>query len=161
MKFLKISETQFNKDFKESVDVTYEELLLPERATKYSAGYDFFAPYTLRVHPDETIKIPTGIRVELDPDKVLICVPRSGLGFKYGIELTNTLGIIDADYFNSDNEGHIWVKLHYPSYMKNEDLIINKGEAMFQGIIMSYFKVEDDTTDTVRNGGFGSTTINK
>lgn len=161
MKFYKISENQFHKDFNELKDITYEELILPKRATKYSAGYDFFAPYTIHMHPGETVKIPTGIRVELDPDKVLICVPRSGLGFRYGLELTNTLGIIDADYFNSDNEGHIWVKLHYPHYMKNEELIINKGEAMFQGIIISYFTTENDNTSAIRNGGFGSTTPNK
>ena len=104
------------------------------------------------------MKIPTGIRVELDSDKVLFCVPRSGLGFKYGLELCNTIGVIDADYSGSDNEGHIWVELHYPEYLNNTTLEIKKGEAMFQGIILPYFKVEDDNVETIRNGGQGSTT---
>lgn len=162
MKFTKISEKQFEEDFKNYSNLTdYEDIKLPQRATKYSAGYDFYAPYDIVMRPECVMKIPTGIRVELDDDKVLICTPRSGLGFKYGLELCNTIGVIDADYSGSDNEGHIWVELHYPTYMSNgvtRTLVIHKGEAMFQGIILPYFKVKNDNIDIIRNGGQGSTT---
>nr|CAI9751353.1 dUTPase [uncultured phage]CAI9752239.1 dUTPase [uncultured phage] len=166
MKFTKISEEQFNKDFSKQRMFnlcTYDEIKLPKRATKYSAGYDFYAPCDIVLSPGGVMKMPTGIRVELDSDKMLLCVPRSGLGFKYGLELTNTVGIIDADYSSSSNEGHIWVKLRYPGYYDYDNacslLTIKKGEAMFQGIILPYYKVDDDNTvEEVRNGGFGSTT---
>lgn len=161
MKFTKISEKQFNLDFNTAFS-NYEDIKLPCRATSCSAGYDFYAPYDIVLSPGGTMKIPTGIRIELDNDKVLLCVPRSGLGFKYGLELTNTVGVIDADYSKSDNEGHIWVKFHYPDYYDFDHnygvLEIKKGEAMFQGIILPYFKVDSDNVDTIRNGGFGSTT---
>lgn len=158
MRFTKISEEQFYKDYADNEIVDYYDIRIPQRATKCSAGYDFYAPFNITMYPGDTIKIPTGIRVELDDDKVLICAPRSGLGFKYGLELCNTIGVVDADYSGSDNEGHIWVELHYPTHVSNKVLNIEKGEAMFQGIILPYFKVEDDNTETIRNGGQGSTT---
>lgn len=160
MKFTKISEKQFEEDFTEKYiyDIKYEDIKLPQRATKCSAGYDFYAPYDIVMFPGCLAKIPTGIRANLDEDKVLVIVPRSGLGFKYGLRLCNTVGVIDADYSGSDNEGHIWVELHYPTYLNDKKLVIHKGEAMCQGIILPYFKVEDDNVDTIRNGGQGSTT---
>lgn len=89
----------------------YENLKLPRRATKGSAGYDFFAPFAFTLAPGETIKIPTGIRAEMKEDWVLQIYPRSGLGFKYRLQMNNTVGIIDSDYFFSDNEGHIFMKI--------------------------------------------------
>ena len=89
----------------------YENLNLPKRATKGSAGYDFFAPYSFDLEPGESVKIATGIRVQLDDDKFLALYPRSGLGFKFRIQLDNTVGVIDSDYYNSDNEGHIMAKI--------------------------------------------------
>ena len=83
-------------------------------------------------------------------------VPRSGLGFKFRIQLDNTVGIIDADYSNSDNEGHMWIKITNDS-KHNDSMTIEAGQAIAQGIIMSYFKVDDDCADGIRNGGFGST----
>ena len=97
----------------------YDSLIrLPKRATAGSAGYDFFAPAEFTLKPGETVKIPTGIRVEMDKEWVLKCYPRSGLGFKYRLQLNNTVGIIDSDYFYSDNEGHIFAKMTNDS---NED----------------------------------------
>lgn len=95
------------------------------------------------------------MRVILDEDKFLMVVPRSGLGFKFKLQFDNTVGIIDADYSDSDNEGHFWVK------MTNEGtkpIDIARGQAMAQGIIVQYFKTEDDDAEGIRNGGFGSTT---
>ena len=167
MRFNKISKEQYATDFAlETNACTYDEIKLPQRATKFSAGYDIYSPCDFTLRPGETIKFPTGINVELDPDKVLLVVPRSGHGFKYGVRLSNTCGVIDADYINSDNEGHVWVKLHYPAdyslcdgaiWTTQKPLIVKKGDAVCQGIIMQYFTTEDDAAETERNGGFGST----
>lgn len=155
-KFEKISEAQFNKDFLFTPHINYEEVKLPHRGTKYSAGYDVYMPFTLSLAAGATAKIPTGIRVALDEDKFLMIVPRSGLGFKYRLQLDNTVGVIDADYYNSDNEGHIWIKITNDS-RDGKVIEIKAGEAFAQGIIMQYFKTDDDDADGIRNGGFGST----
>ena len=166
-KFEIISEDQFLEDFSpylvdEALDLRdslalYHSIKLPQRATRGSGGYDVFAPYDIEIPPHSTVKIPTGIRVLLDDDKFLAIYPRSGLGFKYKMQLYNTVGIIDADYSNSDNEGHIWVKFYNDS-PDGKTITIKQGEAMCQGIIQQFFKTVDDETDGVRNGGFGSTT---
>lgn len=154
MKFNKISEKQFRKDGVDCI-CSYDEIKLPRRGSTESAGYDIYAIEDIELFPGDIIKVPTGINVQLDSDKVLIVVPRSGLGFKYKTHLWNTVGVIDADYINSDNEGHIWVKIENES---NEICKIKKGTGLCQGIIMQYFTVEDDDADGIRNGGFGSTT---
>lgn len=135
----------------------YDNIKLPIRATAGSAGYDFFAPFAFVLNPGESIKIPTGIKVQLDTDKFLAIYPRSGLGFKYRVGLDNTVGIIDSDYINSDNEGHIFIKLTNDS-REGKTVRINQGEAFAQGIITQFFKTDDDSADGVRNGGMGSTT---
>ena len=149
---------QVIKNLKNSViEQWYEDLKLPTRATKYSAGYDFFMPYSVQMPPESTIVIPTGIRwvTELeDTNHVLLLMPRSGLGFKYGIRLSNTIGVIDADYCNSDNEGHIMLKLYNPS---DQIVTLGKGTGFVQGIITKYTTVDGDKVTTERNGGIGST----
>ena len=166
-KFEKVSYNQFLKDFKdtfnnysdEEIKAIYENIKLPKRATIGSAGYDVFSPIDFSLKPNETIKIPTGIRVKMECGWVLLNFPRSGLGFKYRLQLNNTVGIIDSDYFYSDNEGHIFVKLTNDS---NEGKIvnINTGVAFMQGIFVEYGITYDDEVEEVRNGGFGSTTKN-
>lgn len=134
----------------------YKDIKLPKRATKLSAGYDFFAPYEILIKPGENGTIPTGIRVKMLDDYVLLILPRSGLGFKYRLQLDNTVGVIDADYYHSDNEGHIFIKITNDS---REDKIIHikKGEAFAQGIFLNYGITEDDEVNEIRNGGLGST----
>ena len=118
-KFHKVSYEQFEGDWKdtfgpietEEIRRIYEGIRLPARATAGSAGYDLYTPVAMTIRPGETIKIPTGIRVEMNDGWVLAVFPRSSLGFKYRLQLNNTVGIIDSDYFFSDNEGHIFVKL--------------------------------------------------
>jgi dUTP pyrophosphatase len=166
-KFEKISERQFFIDFAEYLDgesldirdgkAIYNMIKLPKRATTGSAGHDFFAPYDITIPPKGTVKVPTGIRVILDEDKFLAIYPRSGLGFKYKMQLFNSVGVIDADYINSDNEGHIWCKFYNDS-PDGKTITIKQGEAMCQGIIQQFFKTVDDETDGIRNGGIGSTT---
>lgn len=164
-KFHKVSFNQFSEGWIDTFGETsetelqqiYSEIKLPRRATAGSAGYDFYTPGNFTLAPGETIKIPTGIRVEMEQEWVLKCYPRSGLGFKYRLQLNNTVGIIDSDYFYSDNEGHIFAKLTNDSN-ERKTLELKSGEGFMQGIFVEYgVTVDDDVTD-VRNGGFGSTT---
>ena len=171
-KFEKVSFEQFLKDYADtnnidffSIDAVdmrrfkniYNEIKLPKRATKGSAGYDFYAPEDIILEPGETIKIPTGIRVRIDEDYVLKCYPRSGLGFKFRLQLNNTVGIIDSDYFYSSNEGHIFAKITNDT---NEHKMVNikAGDGFMQGIFVQYGITIDDDADGIRDGGFGSTT---
>ncbi len=161
--FEKVSYEQFRHDwidtFGDTADTEsiYSALKIPMRATKGSAGYDFYMPVDISINPGKTEKIPTGIRVKIDDGWVLKCYPRSGLGFKYRLQLNNTVGIIDSDYYYSDNEGHIFAKITNDT---NEDKIvsISAGDGFMQGIFVEYGITLDDDVQEVRNGGFGSTT---
>ena len=135
----------------------YDSLQLPKRATKGSAGYDFYTPFTVHLKPGETIKIPTGVRVKMEDNWVLQLYPRSGLGFKYRLQLNNTVGIIDSDYYYSDNEGHIFAKITNDSN-EGKEITVAKGTGFMQGIFMEYGITVDDDVEEIRNGGFGSTT---
>ena len=103
------------------------------------------------------IKIPTGIRVEMEEGWVLKLYPRSGLGFKYRLQLDNSVGIIDSDYFYSDNEGHMFAKITNDA-KQEKTLTVEKGQGFMQGIFVEYGITVDDDATAVRNGGFGSTT---
>ena len=131
---------------------------IPHRATKGSAGYDFYAPFTFTLLPGETIKIPTGIKCNMNPGWVLKLYPRSSLGFKHRVVLDNTVGIIDQDYYNNpDNEGHIFIKITYDKPSSAPALTIHKGTAFAQGLFVQYGVVIDDDTTGERIGGIGST----
>ena len=156
-KFLKISEKQYFTDDMDKL-INYADIKLPRRATTGSAGYDIYSPCDFTIAQGETFKFPTGIRIKLDPGYFLAIVPRSGIGFSSNIRLSNSYGVIDSDYFYSDNEGHIWVKLFFPKCENVvEAITIKKGNAVCQGIILPYAITEDDDADGIRNGGFGST----
>lgn len=135
----------------------YESLKLPKRATSGSAGYDFFAPFDFILPQGESIKVPTGIRAKMDDGWVLKCYPRSGLGFKFRLQLDNSVGIIDSDYYYSDNEGHIICKLTNDS-KDGKVMEIKAGQGLVQGIFVEFGITVDDDVSDVRNGGFGSTT---
>lgn len=166
--FHKVSFEQFEESWKDSfpgtsdeeIKAIYDQIKLPKRATRGSAGYDFFSPVDFTLKPGETIKIPTGIRVFIEEDWVLNIFPRSGLGFKFRLQMNNTVGIIDSDYFYSDNEGHIFVKLTNDSN-EGKTVSVEQGTGMVQGIFMQYGVTIDDEVTEVRNGGFGSTTKTK
>lgn len=138
----------------------YEAIKLPRQATASSAGCDFYMPFNLNFESGSTFRIATGVRWVTDPDaegdrgRVLLIVPRSGLGFKYGIRLSNTVGVIDADYCDSDNEGHILISLLNPSV---QDVQLEEGKPFAQGIVVKYEVPEGAASDEARNGGFGST----
>ena len=149
--------TGFDNESEEVVKSLYDAIKLPKRATKGSAGYDFFAPFDIVLEPGKTIKIPTGIRAKMEDNYVLKLYPRSGLGFKYRLQLNNTVGIIDSDYYNSKNEGHIFAKITNDS---NEGKVvhIDKNTGFMQGIFVQFGITFDDDTTSIRDGGFGSTT---
>ncbi|EOS68840.1 dUTP diphosphatase [Lachnospiraceae bacterium MD308] len=147
----------FGDCYDEKAREVYENLKLPARATGGSAGYDFFAPVDLTLAPGETVKIPTGVRVRMDSEWLLSCYPRSGLGFKYRLQLDNTVGIIDSDYYYSDNEGHIFAKLTNDT-KEGKTVRIEAGSGFMQGIFLEYGITLDDDATEIRNGGFGSTT---
>ena len=147
----------FDNKTDEEIKLIYDSLKLPKRATKGSAGYDFFAPFKISLKPGETIKVPTGIRSYMEENWVLKLYPRSGLGFKYRLQLNNTVGIIDSDYYYSDNEGHIFAKITNDSN-ENKTLEIEAGQGFMQGIFVEYGITFDDDSTSIRNGGFGSTT---
>lgn len=145
-KFYKVSEVQFGRD-------CYENIVLPRRATSGSAGYDFIAPYDFTLGVGEEIIIDTGIRARIADGWVLVILPRSGSGFKFGVRLANTVGVIDSDYFNADNEGHIKIKLVGAA----KPFSVKAGDAFAQGIFLPYGITEDDDCTGERRGGFGST----
>lgn len=158
-KFEKVSFEQFTNDYKNifiknPTVVDYTSIVLPKRATVGSAGYDFFMPIGVSLSPLTTIVIPTGIRVKIDSGYVLELYPRSGLGFKYKLQLDNTVGIIDSDYYHSKNEGHIMAKL-----TNHSDQVVNleKGSGFIQGLFVEYAITYDDEVESIRDGGFGST----
>lgn len=151
-KFEKISEKEFLKDVSNG---NYEDILLPKRSTKNSAGYDFYSLYDFTIKSNEIVKIPTGIKVCMNENEFLGIFIRSSLGFKYNIRMCNQVGIIDADYYNNkDNEGHIFVCLQNHG---DKDFVIKKGDRFVQGIFMPFLITDDDSTTSRRIGGIGST----
>ncbi len=152
-RFEYVSQTQFDEAF-EGATPAYPPL--PRRATVGSAGYDFFTPIPLHLAPGETVKVPTGVRCCMENGWVLQIFPRSGLGFSYRLQLNNTVGIIDSDYYDSDNEGHIFIKITNDS---NEGKVLDlpAGSAFAQGLFIPFGITEDDDVTAIRNGGLGST----
>lgn len=153
--FEKISFEQFKNDVCDD-KLIYNKFKLPNRSTKNSAGYDFFSLFDFSLKPGEIMKIPTGIKANMENNDVLFLVVRSSMGFKYNVRMCNQVGVIDSDYYNnSDNEGHIWIKL------KNEGdkvYVVKAGDAISQGIFLNYLMVtEENEIKSIRNGGLGST----
>ena len=159
-RFEKVSPAQWEKDTGnmagESPAESYGRIALPRRATAGSAGYDICTPFDICLEPGESIRIPTGIRAAMREDHCLLIVPRSGLGSRYRFQLNNTVGVIDSDYYHSDNEGHIFVPMINDS-RDGRRLELKAGSAFAQGIFVRFGITEEDCAETVRNGGFGST----
>ena len=139
--FEKISFEQFKKDINDD-KVLYEEYSIPKRETRYAAGYDIYSLEDFVLKPTEIIKIPTGIKANMEDDEVLLLVDRSSQGFKYNVRMCNQVGVIDKDYYNNnDNEGHIFVKLQNEG---TNDYIVKKGDAICQGIFVKYLTVDSE-----------------
>lgn len=162
MNFEKVSLEQFTKDCKKlgyetnNIKEIYNSINIPSRATINSAGYDFYSPFDIILNNKESLVIPTGIRCKMPEDIFLSIFPRSSLGFKYMLQLKNTVGVIDSDYYYSDNEGHIMISV-VNNNNDNANMIIAQNERFCQGIFMKYFVTDNDNCTNIRNGGIGST----
>ena len=154
-KFTRVSAAQYAEAMADREGaLPLEEIPLPRRATAGSAGYDFVSPLEVTVPPEGTALIPTGIRAEMEPGWVLLLFPRSSLGFRHGLRLSNTVGVIDSDYAFAKNEGHIMVKLRNP---QPAPVTIGRGERFCQGVFLPYGTAEEESDFAERSGGFGST----
>ncbi len=155
-RFEKISYEQFEKDTGEVfTKEDYERIQIPKRATSKSAGYDISAARPCLIGPGKTKMIPTGLKVAMEDDDVFILAVRSSIGIKKLCIMPNSIGVIDADYYNNkDNEGHFWIAL---TNISDETLEIQTGDRIAQGIFLKYNKVINDNAEGNREGGFGST----
>lgn len=184
--FKKVSKKQFGETYRtiypnfefttEFMEKMYETVKVPIRKTPGSVGYDFVAPFTFTLYPGSKVWIPTGIRVEmLKEDWWLMVVPKSRTA-KHSIRISNTLGVVDADYYFADNEGHIMVTLEMPDtsairqcngracFGENilnftEPVQYKAGDGIAQGIFVEagFVANEDTTCMHRRTGGYGST----
>ena len=132
-----------------------EDIVMPQRQTLDSAGYDLSAYERVVIEPKTIQLVPTGLKVQLEKDEVLLVYPRSSLGIKKGLMMSNGVGVIDRDYFNNDNnEGHIMVPLYN---FKDEPVIVEKFERIAQGVFQTFLKTSNDQpVSQTRQGGFGS-----
>lgn len=146
------------QEFQETAAAIYDCIQLPTRATKGSAGYDFVFPFgRTELVANANMNIPTGIKCNIATGWYLQLVPRSSLGRDFRIQLDNTIGIIDSDYYNSkENEGHIMVKITNDS-REGKTCVFETGSRFCQGILVPFGITVDDDVDTERVGGHGST----
>ncbi len=154
-KFEKISFEQFKKDIIDDIKL-YNDLELPKRSTKKSAGYDFRSILNITLAPNEIVKIPTGIKVCMNDNEVLMLYIRSSMGFNNNIRMCNQTGIIDADYYGSkSNEGHIFIKIQNEG---NKEFKINIGDKICQGVFINFLTIDNEEEITnERFSGIGST----
>ena len=154
-KFEKISFDQFKKDVCDDRKL-YESIELPKRSTNHSAGYDIKSIENGIIKPGEAKVFKTGIKVAMNPDEVFFIITRSSMGFKYNVTLVNSVGVIDSDFYNNeDNEGHFSIKLINHG---EKDYVVNVGDRIGQGIFLKYLTVDDEEKiDSKRKGGIGST----
>lgn len=166
-KFYKVSWERFLEDyidtFNEHVENKlneikdiYDNIVIPTRGTKGSAGYDISSPVSFTLEPNETYKFPTGIKCNIDDGWVLMLYPRSSVGFKYQVGMVNTIPVIDSDYFFSNNEGHIFIKIKNNG---DKPFVVNTGDRIVQGVFLPYGITIDDNSEIERNGGIGSTGV--
>lgn len=142
--FEKISFERFKKDISEDRKI-YDEYKLPARKTSSSAGYDFFAINDIEIKPGEIKKIPTGIKAKYPKNEVLLLVVRSSMGFKWNVRMCNQVGVIDADFYNNEeNEGHIWFALQNEG---DKVFKVKKGEAFGQGIFIRYYTCGEEVEE--------------
>ena len=160
LKFEKISRGQWERDLNALLipfmAYSYDNVKIPTRATRNASGHDFVTPFAFNLSPGESITIPTGIRMVTDQQVWLLAMPRIGLGCKYRLQLNNSVGNADGDYWESDKEGHIFAKITHDG-KEGKKLELSAGDRFMQGVILPYFKTDDDDVQTPRNGGHGST----
>lgn len=131
---------------------------LPKRATKKAAGYDFESSEDVVIPVgNKPVLVPTGVKSYMGDQEVLVLANRSSNPLKKGLVLTNGIGVIDADYYsNESNDGHIMGQF---INVGKEDVVIKKGERIFQGIFLPFLLGDNDVSGGVRTGGHGSTNL--
>lgn len=160
-KFQTVSYKQFYKDWKEIFDgkkhesfLAYKNIKIPERKTKFSAGHDISIPFNATIPAGGTLKIPTGIRCKMNRKYVMFIFPRSSLGIKKNMVLTNTVPVIDSDYYSADNEGHIFICIKNNG---SEPLALKAGDDIVQAVFVPYGVADNKRISRKRTGGIGST----
>lgn len=136
-----------------------KDVQIPKRSTKYSAGYDFFAIEDTVIEPWEKIHAPvlvkTGIKAYMPNNEVLYMYNRSSNPIKRGLVLSNSVGVVDSDYYNNpDNDGHIMFAFYNMTKLPEK---IKKGDKIGQGVFGTYLKADNDKAEGERIGGYGST----
>lgn len=145
---------EFVSDQNKKNNMGYCEAKLPQRVDKGSAGYDFYSPASFVIRPQEKIFLWSNVKCKLGTDEVLMIYPRSSLAMKKGLVLGTVTGVIDASYYNNeDNEGNIGLPLYN---MSDKDIEITVGDRIAQGVAIKYITAEDDIVLGERTGGFGS-----
>lgn len=164
-KFEKVSWGQFQKDYVDTfgegktinmddVRKIYDDIKLPCRKTRFSAGHDISIPFNITLPSKEKLMIPTGVRCKMDTDYVMIIAPRSSLGIKKGLRISNTIPVIDSDYYDADNEGHIFVSVINDG---KEPIKFKVGDNIVQALFVPYGIADDNVVIAERTGGIGST----
>ena len=164
-KFEKVSWGQFQKDYVDTfgegktinmddVRKIYDDIKLPCRKTRFSAGHDISIPFNITLPSKEKLMIPTGVRCKMDIDYVMIIAPRSSLGIKKGLRISNTIPVIDSDYYDADNEGHIFVSVINDG---KEPIKFKVGDNIVQALFVPYGIADDNVVIAERTGGIGST----
>lgn len=148
-----------NRGFEVAKGFEDKDINLPERKTKFSAGYDIEAAEDITVPKFvpgiKPTLVKTGLKAYMMDDEVLYLYNRSSNPGKKGLILANSVGVIDKDYYgNADNDGHIMLAFFN---IKDEDIEIKKGDAIGQGVFAKYLIVDDDNANGIRQSGFGST----
>lgn len=153
--FEKISFKQFKKDIINDKKM-YDNLKLPTRSTKHSAGYDFFSPIEFILKPNETKKVPLAMKVNMNSGEMLMLFVRSSMGFKYNVRMCNQVGIIEKDFYNNKtNEGHLYISLQNHG---EKDFVVKIGDKICQGIFVKFLTVDnEEDIEAERTGGLGST----
>ena len=154
-KFERISFKQFKKDVSDDKDL-YNSIELPKRSTSNSAGYDIRSIESGVIEPGKSKIFKTGVKVSMNEDEVFNIYDRSSFGYKYNVTLSNSVGVIDSDYYNNeDNEGHFSICLINHG---DKPLEVKAGDRIAQGVFMKYLIVDDEEkVDKKRKGGIGST----
>lgn len=131
---------------------TNGEIKLPERSSKFSAGYDFYSPVNVTIQPNESKLIFTDVKAIFNNDEVLMLYVRSSMG-KHPIVLANGTGIIDFDYAYGESDGNIGFRL---LNLGKEPYEIKVGDRIGQGVLLKYLTFENGNTEKTRIDGFGS-----
>ena len=139
--------------------VAYDDVKMPVRKTVGSSGHDIYLTESICLAPGETIIVPTFLKCRMDMQFTMLAIPKSGLGFKYQMMLSNTVGLIDADYYNCEsdddsNEGHIMIKLVNAG---GREINLEAGSAFCQALFVPYGVADQSVDFKTRSGGFGST----